>query len=44
MEYPYTSERIKKYLNEKIKEFELAEKIFCVITDNKANMKKVIRI
>ncbi len=44
MEYPHTDERIKEYLNEKIKEFGLVEKIFYAITDNGANMKKAIRI
>ena len=44
MEYPHMGERIKEYLNEKIKEFGLAGKIFCAITDNGANMKKAIRI
>ena len=44
MEYPHTSERIKEYLNEKIKEFGLTGKIVCAVTDNGANMKKAIRI
>ena len=44
MEYLHTSEWIKEYLNEKIEEFELIGKIVCVITDNKANIKKTIRI
>src|SRR6266498_4855564 len=44
MEYPHTSERIKEYLNKKIEEFELTGKIVCAITNNRANMKKAIRI
>ena len=44
MEYLHTSEWIKEYLNEKIEEFELTEKIVCAITNNGANMKKAIRI
>ncbi len=44
MEYLHTSEWIKEYLNEKIEEFELIKKIVCAIIDNRANMKKAIRI
>ena len=38
------AESIKKFLDNKIEEFELASKVFCTITDNGANMKKAIRI
>ncbi|CAI2185423.1 7416_t:CDS:2 [Funneliformis geosporum] len=34
IEYLHTGERIKEYLNEKIEEFELTEKIVYAITDN----------
>ena len=44
IKYLYTGKQIKKYLNEKIEEFGLTEKIVCVITNNEANMKKAIRI
>ncbi len=44
MKYSHIGERIKEYLNEKIEEFELTGKIICVITDNRINMKKTIRI
>src|SRR6185437_238555 len=44
MEYPHTGERIKEYLDKKVKEFGLGTKIFCAITDNGANMKKAINI
>ena len=44
MEYPHTGKWIKEYLNEKIEEFGLTGKIVCAITDNRANMKKAIRI
>ncbi len=44
IEYPHTGEQIKEYLNEKIEEFGLTEKIVCVITNNEANMKKAIKI
>ncbi len=44
IKYLYTGKQIKKYLNEKIEEFGLTEKIVYVITNNRANMKKAIRI
>ncbi len=44
MEYSHIKKWIKDYLNIKIKEFELSEKIIYIIIDNKANMKKVIRL
>ncbi len=44
MEYLYIREQIKDYLNIKIKEFELSEKIVYAITNNGANMKKAIRL
>jgi len=44
MKYSHIGERIKEYLNKKIEEFGLTGKIVCAITDNRANMKKAIRI
>ena len=44
MKYSHIGERIKEYLNEKIEEFELTGKIIYAITNNRANIKKAIRI
>lgn len=44
MDYPHTGERIKECLDTKVKEFGLAGKIVCAVTDNGSNMKKAIRI
>lgn len=44
MQYPHTAERIHDYLNNKMHEFGLNEKLFIGVTDNGSNMKKAFMI
>ena len=40
--YPHTAQHIAESLEETLKEWKLCDKIFVIITDNTANMKKAI--
>ncbi|CAG8516550.1 4769_t:CDS:2, partial [Cetraspora pellucida] len=43
MSYPHTGDAIREFLMRKVQEFNLQNKIFCVVTDNGSNMVAAIR-